>query len=38
VAGVLVARSPAPDAAVAASLPFALAAPVAYVLGRLLVG
>ena len=38
VAGVLVARSPAPDAAVAASLPFALAGPVAYVLGRLLIG
>ena len=37
-AGVLVARAPHPHPAVAAGLGLSLAAPVAYVLGRLLVG
>jgi hypothetical protein len=35
---VLVARTRGPDPGLAAALPHALAAPVAYVLGRLLVG
>lgn len=38
VAGFVVARSAEPDPALAAGLPLALAGPVAYVLGRLLVG
>jgi hypothetical protein len=38
VGAVFVSRAPGPEAALAAGLPHALAAPVAYVLGRLLVG
>lgn len=37
-ASLLAGRTPAPDPSVAAALPLALAGPVAYVLGRLLVG